>query len=161
MAWGSGGGEPRICPVYRENAFDGQVSKNNSPRASSVLNLGECPSYPLCRVQSLSCNQSHSHVIHPVSRTHVRVSRSPTTFSPCPALSCFHTQTNSRSLSRGLPHAQYLAYTQPSSHIMIMIVTSHRTLTLHPATVPSHCLTFTWLALFRFRLPHSATLPFV
>ena len=65
--------------------------------------------------------------IHPVSRTHVRVSRSPTTFSPCPALSCFHTHTDSRSLSRWLPHARYLAYTQPSSHI----VTPHRTLTLH------------------------------
>ena len=95
--------------------------------------------------------------IHPVSRTHVRVSRSPTTFSPCPALSCSHTHTDSRSLSRWLPHARYLAYSQPSSHI----ATPHRTLTLHHATVPSHCLTFIWLALFRFTLPHSATLPSV
>ena len=88
----------------------------------------------------------------------MRVSRNPTMFSPCPALSCFHTHTDSRSLSRWLPHARYLACTQPSSHI----ATPHRAPTQHhvrySATVPSHCLTPTWLALFRFTLPHSATL---
>ena len=81
--------------------------------------------------------------IHPVTRNHVRVSHSPTMFSQCPALSCFHTHTSSCLLSRWLPHARYLAYPQPSSHI----VTPHRTLTLRHTTMPSHCLTFTWLEL--------------
>ena len=64
--------------------------------------------------------------IHPVSRTHVRVSRSPTTFSPCPALPCSRTHTDSRSLSRWLPHARYLA----STHLR----TLSRLIALSPCT---------------------------
>ena len=142
--------------------YVGQVSRDSSSTGRNVSSvwrpqlvsarLNHCVAFNPSPVTSLI-----HPFIHPVSRTHVRVSRSPTTSSPCPALSCFHTHTDSRSLSRWLPHARYLAYTQPSSHI----VTPHRTLTLHHATVPSHCSTLTWLTLFRFTLPHSATLPFV
>ena len=142
--------------------YVGQVSRNNSSRRCRnawrpllvSARLNHCVAFNPSPLTSLI----HSF-IHPVSRTHVRVTRSPTAFSPCPALSCVHTHTDSRSFSRWLPHARYLAYTHQSSHI----VTPHRTLTLHHATVPSHCLTltFTCLALFRFTLPHSASLPFV
>ena len=97
--------------------------------------------------------------IHPVSRAHVRVSRRPTTFSPCPA-SHSHWLTFALTLGTSCTisclHTTIFAHCHVSSH-------SHRTGTLHHATVPSHCLTFTWLALFRFTLVlhHSATLPCV
>ena len=61
-------------------------------------------------------------------------------------------------------HAGYLMHDILLTHIFAHChASSHRTLTLHHAAVPSHCLTFSshWLALFRSTLPHSATLPFV
>ena len=94
--------------------------------------------------------------IHPVSRTHVRVSRSPTTFSPCPALSCSHTHTDSRSLSRWLPHARYLAYTHLRTLSRLIALSPCTTLPCPHIVSRSH-----WLALFRFTLPHTATLPSV
>ena len=106
--------------------------------------------------QSISCNQSHSLVIHPVSRTHVRVSHSPTTFSPCPALSCCHTHIDSRSLSRWLPHARCLAYTHLRTLSRLNALSPCATLSCPHIVSRSH-----WLALFRFTPPRSTTLPFV
>ena len=117
---------------------------------------GECPSYQLYRVHSISCNQSHSLVIHPVSRTHMRVSRSPTTFSPCPALSCSHTHTDSRLLSRWLPHARSRASTHLRTLSHLIALSLCTTLPCPHVVSRSH-----WLALFRFTSPHSATLPVV
>ena len=96
------------------------------------------------------------HFIHPVSRTHVRVSRSPTTSPPYPALSCSHTHTNSRSLSHWLPQARCLAFTHLRTLSRLNASSHYTTLPCpHIASRPR------WLALFRSTLPHSATLPFV
>ena len=93
--------------------------------------------------------------IHPVSRTHVRVSRSPTTctFSPCPALSCSHTHTDSRSLSRWLPHAQHLAFT----HLRTL-----SRLNALPPCAALRCRALTWPHVHIGSLcfaPHCLTLP--
>ena len=99
--------------------------------------------------------------IHPVSRTHVRVSRSPTTFSLCPTLSRSHTHTDSCPLSHWLLHSRYLAFT----HL--------RTLSRLIALSPGHCTTLPCPHIIlshvhirsfcrdRSTLPHPPTLPLV
>ena len=94
--------------------------------------------------------------IHSLSRTHVRISRSPTTFSPtCPALSCSHTHTHSRSLSHWLPQARYLAFTHPRTLSRLNALSHYTTLLCPHIMIVSRSH---WLALFRFTLPRSVSL---
>ena len=94
--------------------------------------------------------------------THVRVLAARPCSQPVPlylALTLEHTK--SRSLSHWLPHARYLAF-RTTSHT----VTSHRTLALTLHRARRRALTLShrrshWLALSRFTLPHSQTLPVV
>ena len=114
----------------------------------------------LCRVQPISCNQSHSPVYSPnVKDGHPRAcSRSPNTFSSCPALSCSHSHTDSRSLSHWLPHARYLAFTHLRTLSRLIAPTHGTTLPCPHIMIVSRSHL---LALSRFTLPHSVTLPFV
>ena len=140
--------------------YVGQVSRNSSSKemrrsawrpllVSSHLNY--CVAFNPSPVTSLIHPFSH-----PESRTHVRVSRSPTTFSPCTALSCSHTHTDSRSLSHWPPHARYLAFTHLRTLSRLNALSHYTTLPCPHIVSRSH-----WLALFRSTLPHSATLSFV
>ena len=92
----------------------------------------------------------------------MRVSRGPTTFSPCPALSCSHTHTDSRSLSHVRSHTGYLMHDILLSHIFAHCHASKHSHTIYTTLPCPHIVSRShWLALFRSTLPHSATLPFV
>ena len=67
--------------------YVGQVARNSSPTGVVSADLGECPSYPLCRVQPIAFHQSRPPVYSPsLNDPCTRCLSQPTTSSHCLAL---------------------------------------------------------------------------
>ena len=107
--------------------YVGQVARNSSPTGVVSADLGECPSYPLCRVQPIAFHQSRPPVYSPSLNdpcTRCLSQLQPTTPSHCLALtlSRFTRSTLSRSIS--LSHRVTFALASAASWC-VSLSTSH------------------------------------